>query len=326
MATVQSVDSKAAAAPRVADAPSEASPDGVDYMAFASDVNPKLKKKLMQLLKKYDVDGDGKFDKHEVAAIVTDLIDVQDKESKLAMVTVVLLVTVLLLAGAMFGAVLIGNEATKEAKMEGSTMSVKGSEDIVRVGPPAQESLPMYVLPALPDAMLSRVRDVCVKLEAKSEDTTEVKNNICIQVGRFDRMSDTHVRLYGLDKTDYLNVENGQARFVDSTRPDQPSEGERICSSDVQCSAIKVTATDFEQYSAQIDAALATSGVASQNGRRLWSEPLPDFEADSHEERRRLQVAYIEEQKQQKMQGRELAKGSGSMYPWCDGPWWSGSG
>ena len=92
-----------------------------------SKAEKKEKRRLSQIMMQYDVDNNGEFSKEEVIRIVRDMDFIKVKAKRFECLAIVLVVALVLLVGAMFGIVYLGNEASKESHVSGNGVLTSAS-------------------------------------------------------------------------------------------------------------------------------------------------------------------------------------------------------
>ena len=98
-----------------------------------SKAEKKEKRRLSQIMMEYDLDNNGEFSKEEVIRIVRDMDFIKVKAKRFQCLAIALVIALVLLVGAMFGVVYLGNEVSKEAHVSenGVLTSASTGNDLV---------------------------------------------------------------------------------------------------------------------------------------------------------------------------------------------------
>ena len=114
---------------------------------------------VAQVMKKYDVNGDGVFDIAEVRQIVNDIMAQQGQNKQLKKYVILLSLIMFAMCFAMFGVSLVAGMALKDSKVVGGSTMTALNGEAMRVDS-VESNVALFDLPAVDTASLAKMKDI----------------------------------------------------------------------------------------------------------------------------------------------------------------------
>jgi len=238
-------------------------------------------------IKKADMDGNGSLNAGEMIHVVSNLLTEKKKSSRLLRITVILLLIILGLLGAIAGITFgVVNSATAQLPQatttsESSVPAMTDGHQSVLATADNMEAAPLYLAPVLPYEALRRVKIVDVSVKAgrgflNPSDLDDTDSGSYVQTA----MHVVAVSVYSRTHVEFAGEGGRSVIIINGTSMYQDVYGVRylICVADVQCSSLTIEASKLEGLEAE----------AVEELRAIGLDNVADYLASSINQRRRL--------------------------------------